>query len=100
LAPASHVFQYIISIAIEDVSGKGTPAALFIVRAIKSLRAEMMQDDDLSRIIGKLNTLLCEDNVICIFRAPLIVVLDVVSGEYTLVNGGHNRPLIGSPEER
>ena len=89
-----------IAIAIGDVSGKGVPAALFMVRAMTLLRGEMTRDDDLSRIIGRVNRLLCEDNVTCMFVTLLVVVLDVVSGEYALVNGGHNRPLIGPRGER
>lgn len=82
-----------ICVAIGDVSGKGVPAALFMVRVMTLLRSEMMHNEDLNRTVEKVNRSLCEDNDTCMFVTLIIVVLNVVTGEYTMINGGHIRPL-------
>jgi sigma-B regulation protein RsbU (phosphoserine phosphatase) len=85
-----------VCIAIGDVSGKGVPAALFMVRAMTLLRAEMMNNGDLADAFTSLNRMLCADNVTSMFVTMLVVFLDVTTGAYELVNGGHNRPLVAT----
>jgi sigma-B regulation protein RsbU (phosphoserine phosphatase) len=84
--------------AIGDVAGKGVPAALFMVKSITLLRTEMMKTKDLSLAITAMNHTLCQDNPQCMFVTLVICVLDVHTGRLQYVNGGHNRPLFGSPE--
>lgn len=82
-----------ICITIGDVSGKGVPAALFMVRVMTLLRSEIMHRESLNIAVEKVNRSLCEDNDTCMFVTLIIIVLNVLNGEYTMINGGHIRPL-------
>lgn len=89
-----------ICVAIGDVAGKGVPAALFMVRSITVLRTEMLKSRDLLQTITAMNTILSQDNPQCMFVTLMICVLDLASGRLQYVNGGHNRPIFGNPENR
>lgn len=89
-----------ICVAIGDVAGKGVPAALFMVRSITILRTEMLRSKDLLQTITAMNVALSQDNPQCMFVTLMICVLDVSSGQLQYVNGGHNRPLLGSSDNR
>jgi sigma-B regulation protein RsbU (phosphoserine phosphatase) len=67
-----------------------------MVRAMTLLRAEMMNNGDLEDAFTSLNRMLCADNVTSMFVTMLVVFLDVTTGAYELVNGGHNRPLLAT----
>ncbi len=86
-----------LCLAIGDVAGKGIPAALFMVRAMTQLRTEMLRGHDARAAIQALNEFLSEDNPLCMFVTLMIGVIDLRHGRLHYVNGGHNRPLFGSP---
>lgn len=84
-------------VTIADVSGKGVPAALFMVAAITNLRnftASMKSSDDLKTAIEKTNDRLCENNDGGLFVTAFSAVLDLTTGIFRYVNAGHNPPLI------
>ncbi len=83
-----------VCISIGDVSGKGVPAALFMVKSLTLLRTELIRNNDLRSVIQNVNRQLCEGNSTCMFVTLLIVVVNVKSGEFQLVNGGHTPPII------
>ncbi|HVQ32157.1 MAG TPA: SpoIIE family protein phosphatase [Vicinamibacteria bacterium] len=77
-----------------DVSGKGIPASLFMVRA--SSLARLLGRDILEpeRILARLNDELSADNPSGMFVTMLCAVFDPSSGRVALANAGHNRPVI------
>ena len=84
-------------ITIADVSGKGVPAALFMVAAITNLRnftASLKSPDDLKRAIENTNDRLCANNDGGLFVTAFSGVLDLTTGIFRYVNAGHNPPLI------
>jgi len=84
-------------ITIADVSGKGVPAALFMVAAITNLRnftASLKSSDDLKTAIEKTNDKLCTNNDGGLFVTAFSGVLDLTTGIFRYVNAGHNPPLI------
>ena len=84
-------------ITIADVSGKGVPAALFMVAAITNLRnfaASQKNPDDLKGVIEKTNDRLCTNNDGELFVTAFSGVLDLTTGIFRYVNAGHNPPLI------
>ncbi len=89
-----------ICLAIGDVSGKGIPAALFMVRTMTLLREEMLRNADLPAAMRALNAKLCRDNDRCMFATLFVGVMDLGSGRFSFVNGGHNHPLFGRRGER
>ena len=86
-----------LMITIADVSGKGVPAALFMVAAITNLRnstATLQSPDDLKVAIEKTNDSLCANNDGELFVTAFSGVLDLRTGIFRYVNAGHNPPLI------
>jgi sigma-B regulation protein RsbU (phosphoserine phosphatase) len=79
---------------IADVSGKGVPAALFMVIAKTLLKTHMTQGLDPAETLRRVNNLLCEDNTLSMFVTVLLCTLDLKTGALSYANGGHNPPLI------
>ncbi|MDJ0730499.1 MAG: SpoIIE family protein phosphatase [Crocosphaera sp.] len=81
-----------LCIAVGDVSGKGIPAALFMIRVITLLRVTMSRIQPLTNIVESINRHLCKNNDNCMFVTMFVGIIDVTSGKITYVNGGHNSP--------
>ena len=82
---------------IADVSGKGIPAALFMMTAKTEIQNYMMNTapgDDIGEAIATVNHHLCIGNEAEMFVTAFIAVLDFRDGEMTYVNAGHNPPLL------
>lgn len=83
-----------VGIVIADVSGKGIPAALFMMSAktlIKNFAETGMSPAD---IFYHTNRKLCENNEAGMFVTAFMGVLEIETGKFTYVNAGHNPPLI------
>lgn len=87
-----------ICIAVGDVSGKGIPAALFMIRVITLLRISISRINPLGTIVESINRHLCENNDDCMFVTMFVGIFDVTSGKLTYVNGGHNKPFFARKE--
>ena len=77
-----------------DVSGKGIPAAMFMMTAktiIKDLAESGMAVND---IFTKANEKLCENNESGMFVTAWMGILDISTGKLQFANAGHNPPLL------
>ena len=77
-----------------DVSGKGIPAAMFMMTAktiLKDLAESGMAVND---IFTKANEKLCENNESGMFVTAWMGILDLSSGNVQFANAGHNPPLL------
>ena len=86
-----------LAITIADVSGKGVPAALFMVRSrtiLKNIAMMSASHDDYAAVVSLANQQLCEDNDESMFVTVFFGALDLTTGEFAYVNGGHNPPLL------
>ncbi|MDR1257279.1 MAG: SpoIIE family protein phosphatase [Spirochaetaceae bacterium] len=83
-----------IACVIADVSGKGVPAALFMVIAKTLLKIHLLSHIDPAETLETVNKLLCEDNPQGMFVTVFLFTLDLYTGKLTYANGGHNAPLI------
>jgi len=83
-----------LALVIADVSGKGIPAALFMVRAKTLLKNTAQQGKPLAEVMESVNNLLCEGNDECMFVTVFMGVLEITTGRFIYVNGGHDIPLI------
>lgn len=90
--------RHCIAFAIGDVSGKGMPAALFMIRVVTLLRMSLLRQRDLSRILPDLNRQLCRGNEEFMFVTLAIVVLDTDTGVATYLNAGHNPVLLAAQD--
>jgi len=91
-----------LAIVMADVSGKGVPAALFMVIGKTLIKDHTHPDTNLGDVFSRVNDLLCEANSEGLFITAFEGVLDLVTGEFTYVNAGHEMPLIsrsGNPFE-
>lgn len=80
-------------VVIADVSGKGVPAALFMMR-VKALLNQLLREDlSPDQVLARANDGLCEDNEAGMFVTVWLGVLDLRSGKLVYANGGHNPPL-------
>ena len=87
-----------MGLVIADVSDKGVPAALFMVRAIAILRAqsgfEHHSNDYAERLFARLNDQLYEHNDAQQFLTAYCGILDLETLTVRYVNAGHNAPAI------
>ena len=77
-----------------DVSGKGIPASMFMVRAISLARLLARQVVEPERILAQLNDELAVDNPSGMFVTFLCAVLDPGTGRLVVANAGHCRPVL------
>ena len=81
-------------IFLGDVSGKGIPASMFMVRAISLARLLAREIAEPERILARLNDELAADNPSGMFVTFLCAVFEPESGRLTLANAGHCRPVL------
>jgi sigma-B regulation protein RsbU (phosphoserine phosphatase) len=77
-----------------DVSGKGIPASMFMVRAISLALLLAREIREPERILARLNDELSADNPSGMFVTFLCAVFEPGSGRLALANGGHCRPVL------
>lgn len=83
-----------LAIVMADVSGKGVPAALFMVIGKTLINDHTTPQRDLGNVFSVVNNLLCEANSEGLFITAFEGVLDLVTGEFNFVNAGHEMPFI------
>lgn len=86
----SHTLVFLIA----DVSGKGVPAALFMMKAKIEIHSLMEASTDVAEAFTEVNRRLCEANDSGMFVTAWMGKLDLSTGELTFANAGHNPPLI------
>ena len=79
---------------IADVSGKGIPAAMFMMRAKTELKSLTEAGLPLSDVFTKGNEALCEGNDAGMFVTAWQCGIDLTDGSLRYANAGHNPPLI------
>ena len=82
-----------IAFLVADVSGKGIPAAMFMMRAktvIRDLAERGMEPDDIFTVA---NEKLCENNDAGMFVTAWLGILDTKTGLMKFANAGHNPPI-------
>jgi sigma-B regulation protein RsbU (phosphoserine phosphatase) len=84
---------------VGDVSGKGIPASMFMVRAISLARLLAREIAEPERILARLNDELAADNPSGMFVTFLCAVFEPAAGRLTLANAGHCRPVLLSPTQ-
>ena len=84
-----------LALTIADVSGKGMPAALFMMRALTYIRTRFkMPVGGPAEVISDVNKWLCERNDQAMFVTVWLAVLDVTTGKGVAVNAGHEDPVV------
>jgi serine phosphatase RsbU (regulator of sigma subunit) len=83
-----------LAIVIADVSGKGIPAALFMMISKTLIKTMVLSNRNLADVFEKANNSLCENNDAGMFVTAFLGVIDLKTGLFSYVNAGHNPPLL------
>ena len=83
-----------LAVIVADVSGKGVPAALFMVIAKTLIKNYTQTGMEPAEVFTTVNRLLCDGNDAGLFVTAWMGVLELSSGTLTYVNAGHNPPLL------
>ncbi len=89
-----------LALVVADVSGKGVPGAMFMMRAKTTLNDLLSRDGSLGEAVAAVNARLAEGNDANMFVTAWIGVLDLETGSMEYVNCGHNPPLLRRADGR
>lgn len=82
------------AVVVGDVSGKGVPAALFMVITKTLLKDTAAHELDPAKIFEHVNNILCEGNESGLFVTCWMGIITLSTGELKFANAGHNAPII------
>lgn len=83
-----------IALVMADVSGKGVPAALFMVIAKTLIKNRAMMGGAPSEILAYVNNQLCEGNEAELFVTTWLAIIEISTGKCVASNAGHEYPAI------
>jgi serine phosphatase RsbU (regulator of sigma subunit) len=83
-----------IAFLVADVSGKGIPAAMFMMTAKTIIKDLAERGLPVNEIFTKANEKLCENNESGMFVTAWMGILDITTGKMQFANAGHNPPLV------
>ena len=79
---------------VADVSGKGIPAAMFMMTAKTIIKDLAERGLEVNEVLTEANEKLCENNESGMFVTVWMGVLDLTTGNLKYANAGHNPPLL------
>ena len=82
------------AMVVGDVSGKGVPAALFMVITKTLLKDTAEHEYNPAKVFEHVNKILCEGNESGLFVTCWMGILTLSTGELNFANAGHNAPII------
>lgn len=91
-----------LALVIADVSGKGIPAALFMMVSKSLIKNNLISGGDPAKALTQANLQLCEHNDSMMFVTVWLAVLELSTGKGVACNAGHENPALhraGEPFE-
>ena len=83
-----------LCLVIADVSGKGVPASLFMMRAMTAIKNAALSGNGPAEVLMKVNNLLCEGNDAEMFVTVWVGILNLRTGRIECANAGHEYPVV------
>ena len=83
-----------LAVVMADVSGKGVPAALFMVIAKTLIKNHLQNKESVEDALIATNNQLCEGNDEMLFVTAWIGVVDLKSGHVEYCDAGHEFPIV------
>ena len=83
-----------LAIVIADVSGKGVPAALFMMSSKIYINDHAMIGGTPAEILERVNKLVCANNKAHMFVTVWLGILEISTGKLTTASAGHEYPMI------
>jgi serine phosphatase RsbU (regulator of sigma subunit) len=87
-----------LALVMADVSGKGVPAALFMMMSKIMLQNQAMSGKDPKDVLIAVNDQICRNNKEQMFVTVWIGILELSTGKLTASNAGHERPILKEPD--
>ena len=87
-----------LCLVIADVSGKGIPAALFMMFAKRIIEDFARIEHSAGEILKKTNDLLCDNNQAEMFVTVWLGILEISTGRMIAANAGHEYPAVKKAE--
>ncbi|MBO4420132.1 MAG: SpoIIE family protein phosphatase [Oscillospiraceae bacterium] len=87
-----------LCMVIADVSGKGVPAALFMMASKIILASQAKQGKTPAQILTDANAAICSNNREQMFVTVWLGILELSTGRLTAANAGHEFPAILQPD--
>ena len=81
-----------LGLVIADVSGKGIPAALFMMVSKTLIKNQLLSGADPATALERVNLQLCERNSSMMFVTVWLSVVEISTGKGTACNAGHENP--------
>lgn len=83
-----------LAMVIADVSGKGVPAALFMVISKTLIKNQAQNSRSPREILEKVNNLLYVNNKEGMFVTVWLGIMEIATGKITAANAGHEYPAV------
>ncbi len=83
-----------IGLVMADVSGKGVPAALFMMVARVHIKSHLQNGESVGEALESVNDQLCESNEAELFVTVWAAVIQISTGKGTAANAGHEHPVL------
>ena len=83
-----------LALVMADVSGKGVPAALFMMISKTLIKSISQNGLSPAKVLEKVNNQLCENNEAEMFVTVWLGILEISTGKMKCVNAGHEFPAI------
>ena len=83
-----------LALIMADVSGKGIPAALFMMLSRTLLKSSAQMGMKPSQVLREVNAQLCENNKNNMFVTVWLGVLELSTGKLIYADAGHERPYL------
>ena len=87
-----------LCLAIADVSGKGVPAALFMMSCKFIVQNKAMTGFSPGEILTEANQAICSHNQEEMFVTVWLGILEISTGKLTACNAGHEYPVLKKPD--
>lgn len=87
-----------LCMVIADVSGKGVPAALFMMASKIILQSNAMLGSSPSEVLARTNEALCAGNEAQMFVTVWLGILELSTGKLRAANAGHEYPVMKKPD--
>lgn len=83
-----------LGIVMADVSGKGVPAALFMMISMTLIKNNALSGKSPAKVLEDTNNQICANNKEEMFVTAWFGILDIVSGDLVAANAGHEFPML------
>jgi sigma-B regulation protein RsbU (phosphoserine phosphatase) len=87
-----------LCMVMADVSGKGVPAALFMMASKIILANNAMSGKSPAQILTDTNAAICSNNRVEMFVTVWLGILEISTGRMTAANAGHEYPVVKHPD--